>query len=113
VIVGDLRAEAVARMLRAHPYQRFPVVQNGTLSGVLTRKEAERALAEKREPKIETAVTCLPGERVGELQGKVIESNSLMVVLVDRPSGQVLGVVTLHDVLRAEAAMAEAGAGAG
>jgi CBS domain containing-hemolysin-like protein len=36
-----------------------------------------------------------------------------MVVLVDRPGGQVLGVVTLHDVLRAEAAMAEAGAWAG
>ena len=50
------------------------------------------------------------GGNVGELQGKVIESNSLMVVLVDRSGGQVLGVVTLHDVLRAEAAMAEAGA---
>ena len=36
---------------------------------------------------------------------------ALMVVMVDRPGGQVLGVVTLHDVLRAEAAMAEAGGG--
>jgi CIC family chloride channel protein len=113
VIASDLRAEAVATLLRSHPYQRFPVVQNGTLAGVLTRKEVERAVAEKREPKLEAAVTCVPGEKVGELQGKVIESNSLMVVLVDRPGGQVLGVVTLHDVLRAEAAMAEAGAGAG
>jgi CIC family chloride channel protein len=113
VIASDLRADAVATLLKSHPYQRFPVVQNGTLAGVLTRKEAERAVAEKREPKLEAAVTCVPGEKVGELQGKVIESNSLMVVLVDRPGGQVLGVVTLHDVLRAEAAMAEAGAGAG
>jgi CIC family chloride channel protein len=113
LIASDLRADAVATLLKSHPYQRFPVVQNGTLAGVLTRKEAERAVAEKREPKLEAAVTCVPGEKVGELQGKVIESNSLMVVLVDRPGGQVLGVVTLHDVLRAEAAMAEAGAGAG
>ncbi len=111
VVVSDLRADAVAQTLRSHPYQRFPVVQNGALAGVLTRKEAERAMAEKREAKLETAVTCLPGVKVGELQGKVIESGSLMVVLVDRPGGQVLGVVTLHDVLRAEAAMAEAGAG--
>ncbi len=113
VVASDLRTEGVARLLRSHPYQRFPVVENGRLAGVLTRKEAERAMAEKREPKLEAAVTCAPGEKVGELQGKVIESNSLMVVLVDRPGGQVLGVVTLHDVLRAEAAMAEAWAGAG
>ncbi len=111
VMASDLRAEALVRLLKSHPYQRFPVVQNGTLAGVLTRKEAERAMAEKREPKVEAAVTCVPVEKVGELQGKVIESNSLMVVMVDRPGGQVLGVVTLHDVLRAEAAMAEAGGG--
>jgi CIC family chloride channel protein len=111
VIVSNLQAQAVSRLLKSYPYQRFPVVQNGALAGVLTRKEAERAMAEKREPKLETAVTCLAGEKVGDLQGKVIESNSLMVVLVERPGGQVLGVVTLHDVLRAEAAMAEAGAG--
>jgi chloride channel protein, CIC family len=113
VIASDLRAEEVGRLLKAHPYQRFPAVQNGVLAGVLTRREAERAVGEKREPKLEAAVTCLPGSRVWELQGKVIESNSLMVVVVDRPGGQVLGVVTLHDVLRAEAALAEAGAGAG
>ncbi len=113
VMASDLRAESLVRLLKSHPYQRFPVVRNGMLAGVLTRKEAERAMAEKREPRVEAAVTCLPAEKVGELQGKVIESNSLMVVMVDRPGGQVLGVVTLHDVLRAEAAMAEAGAGTG
>ena len=41
----------------------------------------------------------------------LIESNSMIVVLLDRPGGQVLGVVTLHDLLRAQAAMSEAAAG--
>jgi CBS domain-containing protein len=31
--------------------------------------------------------------------------------VLDRPGGRVLGVVTLHDLLRAEAAMSEAGSG--
>jgi CIC family chloride channel protein len=111
VVMSELGTEPMSRILRQHPYQRFPVVQNGALSGVLTRQEAERALAEKRTPELEPAVTCVPGDKIGALQGKLIESNSQIVVLLDRPGGQVLGVVTLHDLLRAEAAMAEAGAG--
>jgi CIC family chloride channel protein len=111
VVIDDLEMETLAHTLRSHPYQCFPVVRNASLAGVLTRKECEKAFAEKREPVLEPAVTCLPGEQVGELQRRLIESNSFMVVLQDRPGGQVLGVVTLHDVLRAEAAMAEAGPG--
>jgi hypothetical protein len=45
------------------------------------------------------------------MQARLIESNSMIVVLVDRPRGQVLGVVTLNDLLRAQAAMSASGAG--
>jgi CIC family chloride channel protein len=111
VVVSDLQSDSVARTFRSHPYQRFPVVQKDGLAGVLTRKEGEAAAAEKRTPKLEGAVTCVPGQTVRELQARLIESSSLMVVLLDRPGGRVLGVITLHDLLRAEAAMSEAGAG--
>jgi chloride channel protein, CIC family len=47
VTVGDLRVEAVARVLKSHPYQRFPVVQNGVLFGVLTGKGSNRRLVLK------------------------------------------------------------------
>ncbi len=56
-------------------------------------------------------MTCLRNQSVAELQARLIESNSMIVVLLDRPGGQVLGVVTLHDLLRAQAAMSEAAAG--
>ena len=38
---------------------------------------------------------------------KLIESESCMVVLLDEPDGRVLGLVTLHDLLRAQTAMAQ------
>ena len=95
------------KLLRAHPYERFPVVLNGTVAGILTRKEAEAALAAKRPPSLEPAVTCLRDQSIAELQARLIESNSMIVVLLDRPGGQVLGVVTLHDLLRAQAAMSD------
>jgi CIC family chloride channel protein len=93
--------------LKSHPYQRFPVVEGGAVTGILTRKEAESAVAEKRSPRLETAVTCLPGHTIRELQSLLIESTALMVVLLDEPKGKILGLVTLHDLLRAEVSVAK------
>jgi chloride channel protein, CIC family len=105
VVLRNLSAEEIKNVLQAHPYQRFPVSSNGALTGILTRKEADTALAEKRTPRLEPAVTCLTNQTIRELQSKLIESSSLMMVIVDRPGGNVLGLVTLHDLLRAEVAM--------
>jgi CIC family chloride channel protein len=109
VVVNDLSDTEVQKMLRAHPYERFPVVTNGAMTGILTRKEAESALAAKRPPRWETAVTCLPNHTIADLQGRLIESTSQMVVLLDQPNGKVLGLITLHDLLRAQVSMSRNG----
>jgi CIC family chloride channel protein len=101
----------VQKLLRTHPYQRFPVVEQGKPLGILTRKEAEAAIAEKRSPKLEPAATCLPHQTIRELQSTLIESISLMALVLDQPNGKVLGLVTLHDLLRAEVTIAKGGAG--
>jgi chloride channel protein, CIC family len=102
VILRELGSADLQAALASHPYLRFPVEENGTLAGVLTRKEAENALAEKRLPKLEPATTCLRGQTIGELQGLLIESTSQFVVVIDQPGGKIVGLVTLHDLLRAE-----------
>jgi CIC family chloride channel protein len=76
---------------------------------VLTRKEAESAIAEKRAPRLESAVTCLPHQTIRELQSLLIESSSLLVIVLDEPKGRMLGLVTLHDLLRAEVNIAKGG----
>lgn len=111
VIVYDLAAPEIRKLLRAHPYQRFPVVQSDTAAGILTRKEAEAALIENRAPKLDPLATCLPHQTIRELQQALIESTSLMVLILDRPGGCVIGLVTLHDLLRAEVAFAKEGSG--
>jgi CIC family chloride channel protein len=111
VVVQDLSSSEIQKLLRTHPYQRFPVVQDDRPVGILTRREAEAALAEKRPPKFEPLVTCLPAQTIRELQSKLIDSASLLVVVLDQPGGKVLGLVTLHDLLRAEVAIAKEGIG--
>ena len=107
VIVDDLSPTNLQKLLRSHPYQRFPAIVDSKPAGILTRKEAESALAEKRLPHLEPLVSCVPQQTIRQLQSKLIESTSLIVVLVDQPGGRILGLVTLHDLLRAEVAIAK------
>lgn len=109
VLVNDLNPAGLTKLLKSHPYQRFPGLQAGALAGILTRKEAGSAIAENRSPKLETAVTCLPGQTIRELQSLLIESTALLVVLLDEPKGKILGLITLHDLLRAEVSVAAGG----
>lgn len=107
VLLKELQPEALQKLLDEHPYQQFPVVPDGKLRGVLTRKEATAALAEKRLPALSPATCCQRGDTVSRLQMLLIESDTLFVIVLDRPDGEVIGLVTLHDLLRAESALAQ------
>lgn len=99
---GDLR-----KMLAAHPYHQFPVVLENQLQGVLTRDEAEKSFTEQRAVKLKPATICLRDETIGKLQHLLIESDTQFVVVLDRRAGHVVGLVTLHDLLRAQSTMAQ------
>jgi CIC family chloride channel protein len=107
IIVTSLVESDLRTVLDAHPYRQFPVVREGKLRGVLTREEAEKSFAEKRTVALQPATTCLREETIGRLQQLLIESNTQFVVVLDRIEGQVVGLVTLHDLLRAQIAMAQ------
>jgi CIC family chloride channel protein len=93
-------------ILDAHPYTRFPVVENGEPVGIVTRSEAIAAQAAQRPPKLDRAVVCLRNRTVRDLQNLLINSTTSMVVVVDERD-RLLGIVTLHDLLRAEVSVAE------
>lgn len=107
VVVRDLDLATMRKTLDEHPCQQFPVVSAGKLAGVLTRKEAELAQVQKRGPDLSPAATCLREQTVSALQMLLIESETHFVVVLDRKEGEVIGVVTLHDLLRAQAAVAQ------
>ena len=70
---------------------------------LLLRREAESALAVGREPVLYAAPPgLLREESIGEAQSLLIESAHGMVMLLDKPKGVVVGVLTLHDLLRAQ-----------
>lgn len=108
VSLPDLEAETIRSALGKHPYANFPLVLDGRVAGVLTRREMESALLSQEVPQYEPAVTADPQESIGAIQSSIIESRAGMVVLCDDKQG-LLGVVSLHDLLRAQLAYGNVG----
>jgi CIC family chloride channel protein len=107
VMISSLADVELRKVLAAHPYRQFPVVLENKLQGVLTRGEAEKSFTEKRAVKLKSATVCLREETIGKLQQLLIESDTQFVVVLDRLEGQVVGLVTLHDLLRAQTMMTQ------
>ncbi len=108
VVLDKLDEATLAGVLESKPYRCFPVVRDGKLAGLVLRTEMESALKEKREVRLLPAATVRPSETIRECQARLIESAAGVVVITDAASdGRPLGVVTLHDLLRAQTAISE------
>ena len=107
VIVNDLSEPALKKLIENHPYNRFPVVLDGQLKGIVSRKAIETALAKKKPPEFQPGVTCAPSQAIISAANKMIESPSGMLLLVDPEKGSVTSLVTLHDLLRAQVFISE------
>jgi CBS domain-containing protein len=107
VVATSLEAEALRKLLRSHPYERFPVMLEGRLSGVLTRQEAETAWKERRPPRLQRASVCGPTTSIREAQRLLLDSPLGMLVVCDGSGRVPVGILTLHDLLRAQIAWAE------
>ena len=107
---GNLEPVALNAALAEHPYDRFPVsgdTDSGRSPGVFLRKEAVAALAEGRPVPIHDAPTCLRDETIGRAQAQLIESAHGIVLVLDQAGGIIVGLLTLHDLLRAQDALAQ------
>jgi CIC family chloride channel protein len=106
VINGETEA-SYREFLMKHPYRYFPIVREDRVEGVVSRNELETAVAEGRPPRLDPVVTCRPGDSIRECQTKIIQSNTGTLVVIDESKSKMLAFVTLHDLLRAQLAVAE------
>lgn len=105
VVIRDLSPESMKKAIEKHPYNYFPVMEEGRLSGILSRQKARAAIDSGNPPVLQPVATCLPGDHIRQLQFKLIESPTGVAVMLDKPGGQIIGIITLHDLLRAEVGM--------
>ncbi|HOF05867.1 MAG TPA: chloride channel protein [Syntrophales bacterium] len=107
VVVDDPSETSLIALLANYPYQCFPVVIDGILKGVVTRGEIAASLQQKREFVVEPVMVCRNEETLRNMESKFIQSPTGMVVVVNNDNTSIIGLITLHDLLRAQAAIVE------
>jgi CIC family chloride channel protein len=105
VTLAEMTEEGLRRAVERHPYAYFPVVQGGRLEGVVGRDEIQAALGSGGLPAVRKVGTCHPDQSVRDVGDKFIESPSNILVVVERGTGAVTGIITLHDLIRAQASI--------
>lgn len=99
-VLNGLAPAEIEKALKAGGFSYFPVLEEGKLTGIVARTELTAALAEKRPPRPSPAVSCEPRQTIRELQTLLLDSPTGMAAVCDGP--KLLGIVTLHDLLRAQ-----------
>jgi chloride channel protein, CIC family len=104
VALRSFDPKGMEELIDRFPYANFPVIIDGVLRGVVTRKDLEEAIGHGHDPAIFPAVTCSPEQTIREIGDKFVQAAAPMLIVVDGTGSVVKGLVTLHDLIRAQAA---------
>ena len=105
VFLTSFERPALKSLIERYPYRTFPVMLEGRMAGLTTRDEIERAILTGVPPEISPAVTCRLDETIRMIGNRFIESAVPVLIVTDPESGQAQGIITLHDLIRAQASV--------
>jgi tRNA nucleotidyltransferase (CCA-adding enzyme) len=105
VLSPDIPAQEAAILMQRYGYEGFPIVKNGKVVGLLTRRAVDRAISHKLNLPAESLmdagdVYVFPGDSIQQLQLRMTDSGWGQVPVVDQKSGKVVGIVTRTDLLK-------------
>ena len=97
--------QEAAALMQKYGYEGFPVVQDGRVVGLLTRRAVDRALAHKLNLTAASLmeageVTVRPDDSLQQLQACMTDSGWGQVPVVDPNTNVVIGIVTRTDLLK-------------
>jgi len=103
VFLEDFSVKAMQELIDRFPYNFFPVIEKGVLTGTVSRQALVDGIKTGAMPVQKKAVICTPGETIHEASQKFITHSVSLVLVGDPKSGKVSGLLTLHDLIRAQA----------
>jgi tRNA nucleotidyltransferase (CCA-adding enzyme) len=110
----DTRADEAAQLIRRYGYEGYPVVDDGQLIGLLTRRAVDRAIdhglkgVRVRELMEAGAVTVSPEDSLAHVQEVMMTSGWGQVPVV-ADANRIIGVVTRTDLIKQWTAFPNAG----
>lgn len=96
--------EALGRMQR-YGYEGYPVVENGRIIGLLTRREVDRATQHKLHRTAKSLMhagsyAVHPSDTMETLQNVMIESGWGQIPVIEPATKEIIGIVTRTDLLK-------------
>jgi chloride channel protein, CIC family len=101
ITVNTTARQELLLIVEEHPYRFFPLVQGNKLEGLISRDSVLEGSEENVAP--QPARTVSPNTPVKEAVNRMVTDSADLLVLVADQEGPPIGIVTLHDVLRAQA----------
>ena len=98
VYAVSLDRTVVADLFATIPYRHLPLVLDGKVAGVVSRG----TVLNGADPTLrsEPAVCVPPSVTIRDAVQRMVNESQELVLLTSEPEGKLLGIVTLHDVLR-------------
>ncbi len=100
-----LNRKEMKEKLSRYPYNVFPVFSRSKVKGFVTREEIQASLESRQLPDLHSPVFCYSDETVREVGDRFVGSTANALVVLDRKTLSVHGILTLHDLLRAQASI--------
>lgn len=98
-------ATEALKLMQRYGYEGFPVVENGRVIGLLTRRAVDRALAHRLNLRVNSLmeageVTIHPDQTLEELQALMNASGWGQIPVIRRDTGEIVGIVTRTDLIK-------------
>lgn len=105
VLLPETPVEEAARRMNRYGYEGYPVVQDGKIVGLLTRRAVDRAMSHNYIKPVSSLMeaggySVVPNDSLEHLQRLVVETGWGQMPVVDPKSGAVIGIVTRTDLLK-------------
>jgi tRNA nucleotidyltransferase (CCA-adding enzyme) len=105
LIKPDVLAQEASEMMQRYGYEGFPVVQDHTVLGLLTRRAVDRALSHKLNLKAASLmdagqVQVNPKDSLEHLQRVMTDSGWGQIPVFNPEKGEIVGIVTRTDLLK-------------
>ncbi|MCS7246797.1 MAG: CBS domain-containing protein [Anaerolineales bacterium] len=104
LIPPEMNVSEIASLMQKYGHEGYPVVENGRVIGLVTRRAVDRALAHKlnlsaRQIMEAGQVTVSPEDTLETVQTLMLTSGWGQIPVVDQ-KGRVIGIVTRTDVIK-------------
>jgi tRNA nucleotidyltransferase (CCA-adding enzyme) len=104
LLTPETSVQEVSKKMQRYGYEGYPVVQDGRILGLVTRRAVDRALSHRLNLTAESLmeagqVSIAPGDSIEQLQTLMTNTGWGQIPVVDPESNQIVGIVTRTDLL--------------